>query len=305
MLTLKDALEGQRDLASLCIPKSENRFEVYPANDNYGHAYILKKYAGYPLEKSLNFTFPHGIYLRDNAIALSEKEASLPAHFNFPPFTDALWKKQAKNKRITPMAAPIHYALKMFKPEVDFKDRKGTLFVPVHSTAMVDAKFDDNSVIKQLMELPEKYQPITLCVHWADAQKGRHLQYQEAGFDVVCAGHFTDYQFLFRWLHLTSQFSLVASVGIGSSLFYSTLLGVPYLLLKNKVDYVLADGFSPFGSVSKDYTKAGARRVESIYRLFSEVLEQPTQEQIDLVNLFTRGDKVLSPQALNKQFMSV
>jgi hypothetical protein len=305
MISLQQALDDQKDLEALCSPKNENRFERYPPNDNYGFAHAMKVYAGYPVNQPIHATFPHGVYLRDKVVPQSELNARLPVHLNFPPNNLAAWKKAAGKKKVIPFAAPIHYALKQFNNEVAKEDRKGTLFVPKHSTDAVNVKFDREAVVKELKDLPDEFHPITLCVHWADVKKGQHIKFKELGFNVVCAGHLSDFRFIYRWLHLASQFKLLAGCGINSSLFYSTLLGVPYFLTKEDAVSQFHQEFNPYNKTGKEYSPQGLKKLEAIRKLFGEPASEISQAQKDLVNLYTYKELVKQPEELNKFFQSL
>jgi hypothetical protein len=305
MITLQQALDDQKDLDALCSPKNENRFERYPPNDNYGFAHAMKTYAGYPVRESINATFPHGIYMQDRVVPVSELNAKYKTHLNFPPSNMAAWKKAAKNKKIVPFASPIHYILKQFVNEVSKSDRKGTLFVPSHSSDSIYAKFDRESVVKELRDLPEEFHPITLCVHWSDVKRGQHLEFKKLGFDVVCAGHLTDYRFVFRWLHLASQFKLLAGCGISSSLFYSTLLGIPYYLTEEDVEYQVSTNFEQFNKKGNANSPQGLKKIQSIKSLFSSPSTEVSQEQLDLVSFYTNKSLTKSPSNLLKLFQSL
>ena len=302
MISYKQSLEDQKNISKLCQPCSNNRHELYSANDNYGFAHIMKVYAGYPVTESIYATFPHGIYMRDNVVNVSELEANFPSHLNYPPFTTTLWKKTAKTKKVFPFAAPIHYAIKLFQSEVPKDQRRGTLFLPKHSTRMVEIEFDRDAVIAELADLPDEFKPITICLHWQDIEKGMDKFFIERGFEVLCAGHFTDSDYIFRWLHLVSQFKLVAHCGFGSALFYSVLAGVPFYLTKEQVEIVPNNNFNRFHKQTSEYTKVGVGRLNNLRKIFGTPVSEITRQQKDLVNLWTYADLVKSPAELNKFF---
>tara|TARA_R110002072_G_scaffold112331_4_gene241357 strand:+ start:6651 stop:7607 length:957 start_codon:yes stop_codon:yes gene_type:complete len=305
MLTLQQTLEDQKDIIKLCQPCLENRYELYSPNDNYGFAHVMKSYADYPVADSIYATFPHGMYMRDKVVSISELEADFPNVLNYPPFTTPLWKKAAKTKKIIPFAAPIHYALKVFQSEVTKSERRGTLFLPMHSTKMVEINFDRDAVLAELQELPDEFKPITICLHWQDIEKGLHIFFRDKGFDVVCAGHFTDCDYIFRWLHLISQYKLVAHCGFGSALFYSVLAGVPFYLTKEQAEIIPHASFKAFHKDSSEYTKSGLGRLESLRRIFSVPVSKISREQKDLVNLWTHAHLVKKPDELKKLFQSL
>ena len=308
MLTFDQVLAEQEDLAGLCQPKTENRYEVYAPNDNYGFAYILKKYAGYPIEEPIMATLPHGIYFRDKVLPNSEISAPLPAVLNYPAYTTQLWKKMVKNKKIISSASPIHYALKMFKSEVPQDQREGTLFMPKHSTQAVDVNFDKVAVIKELEDLPDEFKPITVCIHWNDVEKGLDQHFKSLGFNVVCAGHLTDCNYLFRWLHLLSRHKLTAHCGLGSALFYSVAAGTPFYLTKEDATTTPSERFKNHKIFNKEgahYSKNALERMARLRKIFSMPTGQITQPQMNLVHSYTQKEIMKSPQALNKELQSL
>ena len=305
MITLDQVLSEQQDLERLCQPVNLHRHEKYSPNDNYGHAYLLKTYAGYPVEKSINATFPHGVYFRDKVLPKSEVKAPLPAVLNFPPITTPLWNKTAKHKKVIPFASPIHYAVRLFQAEVKKENRKGTLFLPKHSTKVVDVTFDVEAVVRELKSLPDDFKPVTVCVHWNDIEKGLHKVFIEAGFEVVTAGHLTDYNYMFRWLHLVSRHKLLAGCGLGSALFYSVIAGVPFYLTQEDAETKSDANIQLFNKSGPQYSSKALRRMALIKKLFGQPSEMITKEQLDLVNYYTCANLVKTPEALLKLFNSL
>jgi hypothetical protein len=303
MISLAQALEDQKDLQKLCTPSTKNRYELFSPNDNYGFAHIMKVYAGYPETKPIYASFPHGMCNRDNVVNVSELKADFPSLLCYPPFKTDLWKKTSKTKKVIPFASPMHYALKLFKSEIPADQRRGTLFLPMHSTHMVEVDFDREAVIAELADLPDEFKPITICLHWQDIEKGLDKFFIDRGFDIVCAGHLTDSEYIFRWLHLVSQFKLVAHCGFGSALFYSVLAGVPFYLTKEYAEPVFHKDFKPFHKETAEYTKAGLMRMKMLKQVFGKPVTSITREQRDLVNYWTCADTVKSPAELNKFFL--
>ncbi len=300
MLTLEQTLADQLDIKALCQPRNLNRFEFFGANDNYGFAYVIKKYAGYPIDKPIMATIPHGIYLRDRVIPTSELEAPFKAHFNYPPFTTPLWKKVSKSKQIIPFSSPIHYALKQFTSEVDKKNRNGTLFLPSHSTRVASTQFNKEAVIAELNDLPKKFHPITVCIHWNDITLGLHEYFENKGFKVVSAGHITDCNYLFRWLHLISQYKLVVGCGLGSAMFYSVLAGTPFYLTQEDAISVFDEKFQPFNKVGAQYSANAKARINKLRDVFGTLQPELTKQQIELANYYTYGNLIKSPTGLLK-----
>lgn len=300
MLDLKTVLSEQENLEQLCQPVNLHRHEIYSPNDNYGHAYVMKSYAGYPLEKSILATFPHGIYFRDNALPLSELNCEFSSALCFPPYITSLWRKKAKKKKAIPFASPVHYALRQFSNETPLSERRGSLFLPKHSTAIVDVSFDFNAVLDELDALPDEFKPVTVCIHWQDIVNGLHTQFLERGFTVVTAGHFTDYNYMFRWLHLVTRHRLLIGCGLGSATFYSVMAGVPFYFLKEDVSVRELSQQQRFTAADdKQYTPAANKRMQEMTDLFSVVSDEISDEQRALVEQYTQAKLVMSPKALN------
>jgi|GEM_PF-3458528 len=284
MITYQQAIKEQEDIEQLCAAKTPSNFEVYAPNNNYGFASILKAYSGYPRNKAIMGVIPHAIYLHDAGIFPGELNCSLPAVLNYPEFRSTIWKKLAKKKQIIPSASPFLYALRLFKPEVKEKEKKGTLYFPPHSTALVTMSFNQELLIKQLNDLPEHLKPITVCVHWHDVTLNLHQFFQSHGFKVVSAGHMYDENFIFRWLHLVSAFKYTMGGNVSSPLFYSVSAGTPHFLIDSQFEYEEHESFQAYSTQNNPYSKRASFRLKRIWQLFSAFTETITEEQKELVN---------------------
>lgn len=299
MISLEQTLADQRNLDTLCQTRPFRSPEIYLPNDNYGFARIIKLYSGYPLDRPLPVIVPHGIYLgNDKVIHPSEKNCPLQAVFSYPAFRTQLWKKKTK-KIVIPAASPFIYALRLFTPETT--ERHGTLYFPPHSTAMVDVAFDRELMIRQLKELPEIFQPITVCVHWHDVQQGLHRFFAEQGFPVVSAGHLADPEFMFRWLHLLSGFRHALGSHIGGSLFYAVMAGLPFILNNTNTHF----NPHPTMATTTPPTQQLVDRHHRIWSLFGRLSENITEPQLEMVKYCLGADEVKEPKALLQQLQSL
>jgi len=303
MISLEQTLDDQKDIESLCSPKLSTNFEKYGPNNNYGFTSILKQYSNYPKDKPINAVIPHGIYLYERNIFPGEINVPVSGVLNYPAFRQKAWKKAAKNKKIIASASPFIYATKLFKSEYPTQERKGTLYFPPHSTAMMKSSYTNETVIKQLQTLPEQYQPITICMHWYDISQGLHKDFIKSGFNVVSAGHLHDDNFIFRWLHLISQFKSTMSSNLGSSIFYSVVAGVPHQLMPTSMSYSVDTEFS---FMSKKEGKSNIDRKGKIRALFlPEHNNIISVEQLEIVNYCLGNSFLKSPKNLLKTLNSL
>ena len=86
-------------------------------------------------------------------------------------------------------------------------------------------------IIDQLKNLPEEFKPITVCLHFVDILKDKHLLFEKAGFECVTAGHMFNRDFISNFYDILIQFKYSLSNDVGSHTFYSIELGIPFSLL--------------------------------------------------------------------------
>ena len=94
----------------------------------------------------------------------------------------------------------------------------------------------------ELANLPEQYQPVTVCIHHNDFRQGNHIPFQNKGLRIVSCGYKTDPLFLFRFYHLCSLHKYSSGNGLGSHVPYSIKAGCQYFHLNtHKASYKLSD----------------------------------------------------------------
>lgn len=291
MIDLATTLADQEDLDALCAPKGDPMAEAYWPNSNYGHAYVLKAYAGYPPRSPVQAVIPHGVDYEDGFIFDGEATAPVPAVLSWPELKDDAYR--ATGKHVIPSAAPFLYAMKVVGAS-PAPDRAGTLFAPYHSTAAVDVDTDWERLADLVAALDERFRPVTVLIHWQDHARGRHQAFLDRGLRVVSAGYLSDPMFLGRLIHLTCQHKYAASNEVSSNLMYSVSLGIPYFLAGERVDHVLAaDAPREMGLSPKT-----RERMEAVRALFSEPVDEVTEEQKACADLYLGASRFKTPGAL-------
>lgn len=111
-------------------------------------------------------------------------------------------------------------------------DAKGTIAFPAHSTPGLYAEFDHGKYCAELRALPEKFQPVTLCLHPADITHF-HLDetYKSLGFPVVSAGMVQGKPFHEAYYDILRRHRFATSNEVGSYTFYAVEMGIPFFLL--------------------------------------------------------------------------
>jgi hypothetical protein len=105
---------------------------------------------------------------------------------------------------------------------------QGTLAFPYHSSHHVAAVFDQERYAERLLQLPEEFQPVTVCVYWKDIMEGHHLAYANRGLRVVTAGHIADQDFTTRFYNHLRHFRYTTGNFTGSHSILSLEMGIPY-----------------------------------------------------------------------------
>lgn len=116
-------------------------------------------------------------------------------------------------------------------------DAKGTLAFPSHSTPEIECEFDIPQYIEQLKALPEEMQPVCVCLHMHDINKGQHKIFLEHGIPVYTAGSAFDVRFAQRYYDILKHFKYSTSNMIGSYVYYSVEMGIPFSLYGVKNTY--------------------------------------------------------------------
>lgn len=223
--TLNTVLSNQNNLDVLCADRELTTCELFEGNAFYGNDFIVKKYAGLPLDYPLKVIIPHGIVLNNNYLWQVELRSQIPIVMNYQLNRKHTYKKALGGmKQVVDAVAPFAYVPELLGVKDD-PNKNGTIFFPAHSTHHVTVQMDYAKLADQLCSLSKEYQPVTVCVYWKDFNLGLYKIFEKKGLNVVSAGHIYDPLFLFRFYHLCSLHKYSGCNSIGSHVFFSGLAG--------------------------------------------------------------------------------
>lgn len=281
-------LEGytKEKIEELC---SENNLQTgcrrskFWVSEVYGLGRAFREYAYfYPQKIPLYVYSAHGIYFCDKPVK-HELESEAPVQlFNWDKFIQEFKKKSSKP--CYKVEWPYLYYIKKngFKR---VEDPEGTIVYPSHSTPLDKETFDIQKYIEQLKSLPEKFQPISICLHKHDIDKGVHNKYIEAGFKVFTAGHYSDERYIDRFYEILKNFKYSTSNEISSYTFLSVNFGIPFFTYGESSKIVNLEDINYAKGELKFQEFDG---YQDAYQLFlRNPLENDisiSQEQIDYVN---------------------
>ncbi len=305
MLTLEETLVQQEDLLHLCQDRPLPIDELFVGNSFYGANYLLKTYAGLPLEQPLKVVVPHGLSFSDTFVWTAELSAPLPVLWYFSEHVGQAYRQALDrvggSKLLTPAASPFVYAAALLQDQPQ-PQRQGTLFFPSHSTHGVTAQLDFAGLAAALAQLDAEYQPVTVCLYWKDLQLNRQLPFQQRGLRVVSAGHMFDPLFMLRLYHLCSMHRYAAGNETGSHMFYALQAGCSYFHF-NPLDRVTYTAASE--TIRKrHFSDTPLSKTQEIEALFAKPAPQPSQQQLDLMAYHLGTQHFKSPAALRQELLA-
>ena len=163
---------------------------------------------------------------------------------------------------------------------------KGTLVFFTHHVPGIEWQgHDDMKYLQQLKELPEKFQPVVVCMHMHDVNAGHHKKLRDWGLPIVTIGNVYDDKFIDRFYTLVSQFSYGTSQEWGSQVAYMTELGIPYFFLgKPPVLINFTHKELPMGRVNRFQDSYHKSYLEKSEKLFAHPVDIVTNEQKEFIN---------------------
>ena len=189
------------------------------------------------------------------------------------------------------------------------KEAKGTVCFPFHSTNYIKVNYNINSYINQLNSLPEKFKPITICMHHCDIEDGKHIYYLKKGFNVVTAGHKFDDKFVDRFYEILSNHLYATSNGYGSHVPYCIEMGLPFFFTKNKV-IIKNNGDKNYlkTTYTEDEGYQKLRKANMYYtanKIFAKINSEINEEQMIFAERVLGIHDAISQKKLNRIFVSI
>jgi hypothetical protein len=256
-------------------PRVEN--PPYWTAEVYGFGRQIRKYGYYPLWLPLCINTDHGpsgtglIYDHDI-------NSGSPVQFYHLPLNVQNWRSRFTRPCYVLYSPFVFYRRKNRVKQLP--TAKGTLVFPGHTTPDIDDISDTDKYIADLEALPEKYKPLSVCLHYHDINKGMHKLYLTKGYRVFSAGNPHDYNFIKNFYNILRNFKYSTSNLWMSCLFYSVEMGIPHFIygnspvLVNKGDKNIETG---------TYDLMSIPRIRMITEMFQGPLDTISPAQLELV----------------------
>ncbi len=290
------------DIKSLSQNRPLITSEIDKLNDSYGHAFILKKYAGIKEEYQIKGVLEHSVMLMDQ-VWLGDLSIPLPVHFTFSSYRFS-YLRQFTNKALFAIGPSIHYAAPQFSREEINQMREALgntllVFLP-HSSIQILVEFHHDRILPYLKRFEKEYENILICIGWRDVQRGIDAPYKAEGYTCVTAGHVFDRNFLPRLKSLIMLSSHTMSFGFGTHVGFCIHLGKPHWISPIEMPVSAPDKISK--TAMYHGTPLGVGQGKYFIKFFREPRDDISPEQKDLVELWWGCNEVRNPAGLRELF---
>lgn len=279
LFRMEDTVEAMpsEELEKLCSTYTPFYKGVIPipywTAEVYGFGKLLRSYGYYPDFLPLCVFTDHSGGRTGGPLRI-EIESDAPCQFFHSPRNVKAWKELSKKPCYVYYSPNVFY--RRLNNIIQDSKAKGTIAFPGH---LLDTTYDISDqylYMQQLKDLPDLFQPVSICLHMHDINKGRHHIFLENGFDVYTAGHAYDYRFVERFYSIIRKFKFSTSNSIGSYTYYSVEMGIPFFTYGGRPIYVDHNLQPVISEVSRESYYA-------VHDIFVGPISSITDEQRNLV----------------------
>jgi hypothetical protein len=244
----------------------------------YGFGKWIRRYGYYPPCLPLCIYTDHGPGDKECSPYPHELDSSAPVQFYHTESAVARWRKVSRKPCYT-LYSPFVFARHTLGIKRS-SSAQGTIFFVAHSTPSVQENKAVDAYHQELSALPEKFRPITICLHIHDVRKGLDKKYLGLGYRVVTAGDSLDQRFTERFYRLLGQHKYALSNLFGSYGLYATEMRVPFGLYGTDPEYYNQDDPNiEKGEYKVNRNTHYSQRIMELFNLLPE--DSVTPEQLE------------------------
>lgn len=207
----------------------------------YGMHKIANAYLGFPSWFPVDYLtyLEHGISfqrdLTDKRLEIIDQEVCLLNNENRK-------RSAQKIKKDAHAIGPLFIRYRELEGIQQSVDAKGTISFPAHSIPGISTAFDWEQYAKDLLNLPEDFHPIRVCIYWRDIVNERHLVFEKLGIETFTCGYVSNEDYAQNFYALVKSAKYVTSNSIGSYSCYAIEMGLPFFLYGPKNHYIAGEG---------------------------------------------------------------
>jgi len=273
----------EEELLNLCSDENIQNFKgnvPYWTSEMYGFGRYIREYGHYPDELPLIIFTEHSGPVVMDKFNYFETNHDAPTVMLHSPERVKKWREQFE-KPCHILYSPFAFYRRKNRIQ-QAKHAKGTLAYPAHTIPQFDIVSDMEQYITQLKNLPEKYQPVSVSLHYHDINKGLHKLFFRHGIPVYTAGNPMDYRFTERFYSILKSFKYTTSNFLGSFIFYAVEMNIPFFLLGSRPEF-RSNTDSKLAEVALDVANTKDAQIDYLTKMFTIRSDKVTSEQRDLV----------------------
>lgn len=254
--------------------------ELHKSNDWYGHATILKKFAGYDNNYQIKAAVEHGADLSQpwktdiNCLFQVLIAYGKNCHNHL----------YGINKKVYTIGPFIHYAQPYLTPDQLSSEKKrlkkNLLVFPSHSTTVTDTSYDVKALYNKLISMKRHFDSIRICLYWKDINNGVHQIYRKFGFECVTAGHIFDPLFLPRLKSIIETSTITMSNFIGTHIGYCIYMKKPHFIFAQHVSHSGKDTHDIQLITNIEQSKI-YQNIGKAFKIYSETISQKQYKLVD------------------------
>ena len=292
-MEISDVHNGFSDEKLEALSQVHSKFETGMApwasheSESSSFGKTFRAWAHFPNFLPLYICSDHGVHWESKCWP-NETQSPYKVYFTWNKKKNDLMKRVHQKKSCHVPHPWVFYRKKYFKlPQTQ---RRGTLVYFPHSNDTTSPVFDDlDRYINGLKSLPDKYQPVVICLSYADVEKGEHKKLRKYNIPLVTAGAMRSQDFVNRFYSLLGNFRFSSSANIGSHTYYAIEAGVSFLLYGEYPEYLIKGSIAvPDGRLNlQDYgDNDDIAEFTRMKILFSAENDQVTTEQYAIVSKY-------------------
>jgi len=281
--------DGELEKLSRLQSKFESGFSPWLTweSENSSFGKIFREWGFYPRFLPLFFSSDHGVHWESKCWP-NEVSSPYSTYFTWNAKKNKLMRNNHNKKSYHVPHPWIFYRKKHF-PTLP-NHRSGTLVFYAHSNTTTTPRYENlDKYINDLKSLPDKYQPISICLSFHDINKGLHKKLRKYNLPLVTAGITNSRNFVDRFYSMIYKFKYCTSSHIGSHTFYIVESGIPFFIYGPYPEFNLK-GSKYVKDGPQDLYEYGDENDVCYYHKLIEVLsvqtDQVTPEQYNLISIY-------------------
>ena len=222
------------------------RYEHYRDNQLYGYGSTVRYIYGLEGDYPLKCVLPHFINSPCKVVWSKEILADLPiacysdySRYLYTQASSLISKKSILFACVNPFLSILNKVKKINKELNIDQDSKGCLYFPIHSSGSryVNMHKAIEEEKKKVENLRRKHGKVNLCIYYIDyilfVQNKKWDSYQSLFDKVYCCGSRFEPSFLVSLAIIMLKHGKIATNGVGSHIFYSSMAGLDIEMLDN------------------------------------------------------------------------